>query len=169
MFDFFRLPEDFPGYRQAMLCQDHQRGAELLEAALLDDIEKELPEENIRRRFIPYIQLHEFEALLFRDINVLKYDFLEPDEVGRIDALYEETKDIPPEEINHGSETAPSKRLLKILPYQKGDMPAEWINVITIPKIREKCPHFASWMERLEGVTEMRNAPAPGRDGLKGL
>ncbi len=152
MFDFFRLPSDFPEYQTAMRQKGHQESVQLLEAALLADIERELPQYDVAKRFIPYIQLHEFESLLFCDLNVLKYDYLEPDEVANIDKLQEETKRIPPEEINHGPDTAPSKRLLNILPYQKGDAPAEWIDVITIGKIREKCPHFSAWIEKLQSL-----------------
>lgn len=155
MFDFFRLPTDFPEYQAAISKKNHQESVQILEAALLADIEKELPECNVASRFIPYIQLHEFETLLFCDLDVLKYDYLEPDQVKNIDKLRVETQAIPPEEINHGPNTAPSKRLLNILPYQKGDAPAEWIDVITIAKIKERCPHFSAWIEKLQNLSEL--------------
>ena len=155
MFDFFRLPSDFPGYQEAMLNPNHKTSVEILESAFLADIEAELPGIDIKNRFIPYIQLHEFEALLFCGLEVLKYDYLEPSEVASIDRLCAETKSIPPEEINHGPNTAPSKRLLRVLPYQKGDAPADWIDVITIPKIKEMCPHFSSWIEKLQSLSEL--------------
>ncbi|MCI8852118.1 MAG: DUF4276 family protein [Lachnospiraceae bacterium] len=100
------------------------------------------------------MQLHEFEALLFSDIRVLKYDYLEPEDVIKIDRLYEETKDIPPEDINHGKETAPSKRLLQTIDYKKGGAVAEWLDLIGMNKIREKCPHFSEWLQILQGLKE---------------
>lgn len=153
MFDFFRLPPDFPKYEEAMKRTDRRESVEILETALKQDILNAVPD-ILPDRFIPYIQLHEFESLLFTDIRVLKYDYLTEDDIRNIDRLYEETKNIPPEEINHGAETAPSKRILHTVAYQKGDMPSEWLEVITIDRIREKCPHFSQWLGRLQSLAQ---------------
>jgi len=59
MFDLYALPEDFPGYGDAAKMSDPYRRIEFLEAALASSVED--------RRFIPYIQLHEFEALILSD------------------------------------------------------------------------------------------------------
>lgn len=155
MFDFFRLPSDFPGYRDAMSCQDHRNSIRILEESLKADIMLEMNFQNSECRFIPYIQLHEFEALLFTDINVLKYDYLEPEDITKINQLYMETKEIPPEEINHGAETAPSKRLLHAVNYQKGETAWELLDVIGIQKIRKKCPHFSEWLGTLQSLPEL--------------
>ncbi len=154
MFDFFRLPPTFPGYEQARQISDHQKRVEFLEDELKKDILASHPE-ILECRFIPYIQLHEFESLLYTDIRVLEYDYLEPDEIRSIERLYEATKHIPPEAINHGAETAPSKRLSNILPYQKGEAPAEWLQVLTVGQVREKCPHFSDWLHKLENLPEL--------------
>lgn len=145
MFDFFRLPTDFPDYDRAMQCENHYKSVEILEAAMKADIMKELPQIP-PDRFIPYIQLHEFEALLYTDINVLKYDYFEDSDIKSIDCLYEATKDIPPEEINHGADTAPSVRLQNAVSYQKGDISSEWLETISIDSIRARCPHFSNWI-----------------------
>ena len=152
MFDFFRLPPDFPGYRDALRCGSHEEAVIELEKALKADILSRL-QDIPENRFIPYIQLHEFETLLYTDIRVLKYDYLEQDDVVKIESLYRETQDIPPEKINHGDETAPSKRLLKAINYQKGELPSEWLETITIDKIIEKCPHFSCWIDSLKALT----------------
>lgn len=107
------------------------------------------------QRFIPYIQLHEFETLLFTDVRVLKYDYLELEDMIKIDQLYEDTKMIPPEETNHGVETAPSKRLLQTVNYKKGDAVSDWLNIIGIDKIRGKCPHFSQWIGKLQALSEI--------------
>lgn len=151
MFDFFRLPTDFPKHAEAMKCLDHRKAVSILEEALKEDITSAPDYRDRPERFIPYIQLHEFEALLFTDVRVLKEDYLEPDEQKSLDDLYEETKVIPPEEINHGSETAPSKRLLQAVDYQKGD-PCIWIDTLTVPAIKNKCPHFSEWLDSLSSL-----------------
>lgn len=152
MFDFFRLPSDFPGYRRAMECSDPLESVHILEEEMKKDIASDMQLVNPAQRFIPYVQLHEFEALLFADINVLKYDFLDQEDVVRIDQLYKETRDIPPEEINHGEETAPSKRLLHTVNYQKGEVVSEWLAMIGIEKIRKRCPHFSEWITKLQFI-----------------
>lgn len=142
MFDFFRLPDSFPEYQHAMSCQTHLDSVHILEEAMKTDIAPP--------RFIPYIQLHEFEALLFSDIRVLKYEYLDTESVANIDSLYAATKNIPPENINHGENTAPSKQLLAAADYRKGETSSEWLAAIGIPTIRQKCHHFSSWLDKLE-------------------
>lgn len=171
MFDFFRLPTDFPEYQRAMECPDHLSAVHILEQGLKADSISDTSFQGKEERFIPYIQLHEFEALLFTDVRVLKEDYLEIDEQKNLDQLYEETKGIPPEEINHGAETAPSKRLLHAVDYQKSD-PCAWIEALTVEAIRGKCPHFSEWLGRLEKVhTELQHQSAAnkGYDALIAL
>ena len=154
MFDFFRIPSDFPGYEDAMELGNHLDAVLALESAMKGNIRSELPDLDVERRFIPYIQLHEFESLLFTNILVLKEDYIDTDDVYHIDRLYAETKDIPPEEINHGADTAPSKRLLHAVGYQKGETVSPLIEAITVGAIREKCPHFSAWLSQLQSLSD---------------
>lgn len=62
MIDLYRLPKDFPGLGEARERRDPYEKVEVIERALSASIAEP-------RRFIPYIQLHEFEALLFADIE----------------------------------------------------------------------------------------------------
>ena len=55
-----------------------------------------------------------------------------------------------PEDINSGSETAPSKRLMKIFPYQKTTDGEIILEALPIDDIRSKCPRFNEWLENLE-------------------
>ena len=156
MFDFYQLPSDFPGFEQAMRLQDHRQCVELLEKDLREDISHQVPY-SLLDHFVPYIQLHEFEALLFSDLHVLEYEYLDNQDRKALDALCEETQGLAPEEINNGPQTAPSKRLLKALDYRKGSAPAQWLELITVKRICEKCPHFAAWinvLSNLNGLTD---------------
>ncbi len=55
--DYFRIPHNTPQYEQCMLSGSSRDKVDALERCIGDDIND--------RRFVPYIQLHEFEALLF--------------------------------------------------------------------------------------------------------
>jgi len=59
MFDFYALPHDFPGYAESNQQTDLKARIEQLELCFQADIGD--------HRFIPYLQLHEFEALLFSE------------------------------------------------------------------------------------------------------
>lgn len=82
----------------------------------VDYLEKAMATEINSERFIPYIQLHEFEALLFADIGKLKLFYLEGKdrEIERLKAVASSFDS--PELINEGSETAPSKQIIREIP-----------------------------------------------------
>ncbi|MHB1654153.1 MAG: DUF4276 family protein [Desulfitobacteriaceae bacterium] len=102
MFDFYRLPENFPGKKNLGMNLDPYMKVTLLERDYATDIDNS--------RFLPYIQLHEFEALFFSDIEKLKVFFI--DRHSAIDSLKFEIRAYPsPEHINEGKATAPSKRI----------------------------------------------------------
>jgi hypothetical protein len=119
---------------------------------------KKLEEKMLKRtknfhRFIPYIQLHEFESLLFSDPEKLKNYFL--DKNIQVDQLIKETANYKPEDINETPEGAPSKRLNKYLNYEKQKVVAGTYiaNLIEIKKIKEMCPNFNAWLTKLEGIS----------------
>src|SRR5262249_34587243 len=103
-------------------------------------------------RFFPYIQLHEFEALLYCDLSQLQLRI--PNSETAIGALSEDVAGLAPEEINEGATTAPSKRIIRHLPiYErtKVRIGAPAAAAIGLPALRERCPHFDSWVRGLEG------------------
>ena len=152
MFDLFRLPKDFPGYDLSLTQEPYMR-VQSLENAFKEDILKGL---NINQvRFIPYIQLHEFEALLFTNLDVLKDLYLEQHFIKGINKLISEVKGMQPELINNGPTTAPSKRLSSKIPYAKGSDVGEFLAEIGIDKIRESCEHFSAWIEKLLNLPEL--------------
>ncbi|WP_321517317.1 DUF4276 family protein [uncultured Bacteroides sp.] len=137
--DFFRIPTSVPKYKDSMRLNSDNDKVESLEQGMFESISD--------RRFIPYIQLHEFEALLFSSNK----GFEEYCEVP----VYKQTKSIVdsyenPEDINSSPETAPSKRLLKINPdYDKvleGNLIALKVGINTM---LERCPRFREWVEKL--------------------
>ena len=147
MFDLYALPKDFPGMNDIPpRSTPHQRVLHLEQAFSIDL--------GNPYGFIPYLQLHEFEAILFSDINILDNTLNTFRSVSKLNELRQIIERFEnPELIDDDPTTAPSKRLLRLYPaYDKrffGELVAETIG---IGSIRAACPHFNNWMERLEGL-----------------
>lgn len=143
MFDLYALSEDFPQFNEAARQLDPYQKVHILEKALADDIGD--------RRFVPYIQLHEFETLILADPQKLEWEYLEHDDP--IQKLLEMVKGCNPELINDGRETAPSKRLLNNIPeYDKVTCGVSVVGKIGLSTLRERCTHFREWLEKLESL-----------------
>ncbi len=149
MFDYYRLPSDWPGRDGARSERQVSTKAEGIEQAIHADVYSKLGDSFDGARFLPYIQMHEFEALLFSDTGALAESVQRPDIQSRLDGIVAECGE--PEGIDDGPETAPSKRIRSLVPrYQKvpqGIIAAKHIGLTTM---RERCPHFAHWLEALE-------------------
>ena len=144
MFDLYALPENFPRYEDAKRYKDPFKRVEILEEALKAEISNS--------HFIPYIQLHEFEGLLFSDIRAMD-EILSlyhgGSKLSKLAAIRDSFKS--PEEINDGEETAPSKRLLSI--YESYEKPTDGSRIakrIGLEVMRRECRHFNQWLLRLE-------------------
>ncbi len=103
--------------------------------------------------FIPYVQLHEFEALLLVEPDRLLTMY--PEHQAAVKRLKGNIQGLNPEEINESPQTAPSKRIIQFLPEyegqkaQVGPMVAEDIG---LHLLRERCPHFDAWITKLENL-----------------
>ena len=105
----------------------------------------------IANRFIPYIAMHEFEGLLFSDpIAMARGMALEG-----MGPQFQRIRDAfpTPEHINDSPMTAPSKRIIKLVPgYQKvlyGNLAAI---EVTLQRMREECPVFRGWLQKIEAL-----------------
>jgi hypothetical protein len=141
MFDLYALPADFPCYADAAKLMDPYARVLSLESAFGKDIND--------RRFIPYIQLHEFEALILADPKQIDWEYLDHDHpIGNLVKMVGTQN---PELINDGFETAPSKRILKEIPeYDKVTSGVSIVQKIGLPALRQKCRHFSNWLQKLE-------------------
>ena len=141
MFDLYALPDDFLGYAEAVRKSDPYDRVGILEQRMADDIGDS--------RFIPYIQLHEFEALILADPKQLDWEYLEHG--APINNLVSMVGSQNPELINDGPATAPSKRILGEIPeYDKATAGVAVAEKIGLPMLRRKCRHFDGWLVRLE-------------------
>ena len=153
MLDYYALPHDFPGYADLPLT-DSSRRIEVLETAMATDIAARLPDYRVRERFIPYIQRHEFEALLFS--NPSAFDAAYPGDssgIHRVESIRKQFE--TPEDINDGLTTAPSKRIGAI--WQDYKKPVAGLLIaqrIGLSAMRRECPGFGRWVSRLEALSQ---------------
>ncbi len=157
MFDFYGLPGDWPE-RKAVASKSPGEKAKILEQAMLGRIMDSLGDDFGQIRLMPYIQLHEFEALLFSEPKILGEVLTRDDRPHRIiRALQQATGNFAtPEEIDEGQTTAPSKRIRSLAEhYQKvtdGNLAATRIG---LQAMRRKCPHFDGWLRSLEALGQI--------------
>jgi len=154
MFDFYGMPLSWPG-RSAANRMRHERKASTVEEAIVRDIAKTLGGGFDARRLIPYIQMHEFEALLFSQPAALSHVMRKPDAEEDLQKVREEFNS--PEEIDDNPHTAPSKRIERLFPfYQKTLHGILALKRISIEIMRAECPHFDDWLGKLEHLGTKR-------------
>ena len=101
------------------------------------------------RRFVPYVAMHEFEALLFSDCDRFGKAIDRPQLAARFQRIRNAFP--TPEEIDDSPKTAPSKRVQALSPgYRKPLMGTLAALEIGLCRMRRECPHFADWLARLE-------------------
>lgn len=147
MIDLYGLPGDFPGKSKCHRNPDNPRPyVEALETAFGDDIGD--------ARFIPHLQLHEYETLLFADVESFGYSFDDCDkEIEQLRSIVDAFSSV--EDINDGPQTAPSKRIIDILPAYAGLKTTAGPDIAEytgIERLRECCPHFSDWLTRLQNA-----------------
>ncbi|MBF0554559.1 MAG: DUF4276 family protein [Nitrospirae bacterium] len=147
MFDLYPIRKDIPGLKNAMKEKDKYKRVDVLEKAIAQDLNDP--------RFIPYIQLHEFEAIILADPNSLscQFDGYEKAIQNLIDMVEKEGGN--PELINDKYDTCPSRRIISEISEYKDDKALYGVTVadkIGIQAMRDKCKHFNDWLRKLEGL-----------------
>jgi len=143
LLDYYGIDTKFKGYKESLDVKELKGKKDILEKGLADEIKN--------KKFIPNIQMHEFESLLFSNID--EFQWIEEDK-DKIIALKSEISGFEtPEHVNNSKITAPSKRILKHYPeYNKV---LDGINIaqeIGIEKMMVECPLFRGWIEEIEKV-----------------
>ncbi len=152
LFDLYRLDSRFPGFPESRDLTDLARRLETLTRALHSAVLSEVG--CAPGRFIPYIQPHEFEALLFSDVATLA--LAEPGWNSAETALSAaRTAAESPEHINHRPETKPAAHLERHLRhpnYRKrrhGPVVAEKIG---LARMESECRFFAAWLATIRAL-----------------
>lgn len=153
MFDLYGLHSDFPGSDEARkLTHVPHRRVKKLEESLFDNVGD--------RRLVPHIQLHEFETILFCDLDAFEIQYQNCQK--QVDALRADAGELVdrPELIDDGQHSAPSKRIAKYFVTYPSDKPTAPVNIATmidLAVIRNRCPHFAQWLTTLESLDKEVN------------
>ena len=152
MVDYYGMPPDWPGLGDAATAPTAPDKAQAIEEALLQDICDEMGADFNPARFIPYVMMHEFEAMLFSDCHTFATAIGHPDLSASLQEIRNDFN--TPEEIDDSPDTAPSKRIGALIPaYQKPTMGVQAAQTIGLEAIRNQCPHFAAWLARLESLS----------------
>jgi hypothetical protein len=152
-FDFYALPKSFPGCVEAQSLSNAtcEAKAELLNAKLLERLKEDIGEKPVLR-FIPYVQMYEFEGLLFSDPDGIAKGIGCPDIRESLRKIRDDFSS--PEEINDSPYTAPSKRILNLFPrYEKPIYGSLSAIEMGLDVIRGECHLFNNWLLRLEQIS----------------
>lgn len=154
MVDFYGLPQSggkaWPGRAAAAQLPSAQK-APHVQAQLDADIQQAMGAGFLAARFIPFVIMHEFEALLFSDCEAFSRGVGRSDLRGPLQTIRDSFT--TPEEINDSPITAPSKRVEALIPnYQKPFLGTLAALEVGLARIRAECPHFCAWLTRLERI-----------------
>jgi hypothetical protein len=151
MLDFYGLGEGFPGTPLPPNLSPLDKVCHL-ERAMMEDMIASVPDAlRPDLRFLPYLQLHEYEGLLFSDPEAFARGIHQPDLAASFRTV---RAGFPtPEDIDDGPETAPSKRVMRLYPRYRKPLDGTWAATeVGIDTMRRECPHFRHWTERLEAL-----------------
>jgi hypothetical protein len=153
-FDYYGLPATWPGIKEARGRTATEK-ARIVESAMRDELRKIVWESVNLDRFLPHIQMHELETLLFANPQIMASAFEQPDLESPFAEIVRQCGSC--EEINDDPESAPSKRILQLFPaYRKGSSINAHAPIITrrigVDAIRQACPHFSEWIRKLENL-----------------
>jgi hypothetical protein len=143
MYDFYALPSDYPGVDTCPYSGPLDR---------VRHIERAWKQELKHRRFYPYLQLHEFEAFIFVDVEIAHRQLGGSEEqLRQLCAVRAQFK--TPEDINDDPHTAPSQRLHAIYDTYQKVLDGTIITAqIGLARLRADCPHFDTWVTWLESL-----------------
>lgn len=147
---------DFYGFGQAS-----ERTRAQLEAEILNQATQAI--EGFNPKYVlPYIQMYEFEGLLFSQVDEFRWVLDGWDADARQQLMAVRAAFATPEDINNNRLSAPSKRILRIFKkgeYSKTEHGPIIASEIGLAHIRQECPQFNSWLVRLEALGGVMASP----------
>jgi len=154
LIDLYGLPDDFPDRNYLSGDQDTSKRCDRLEGAMQNSIAAD-NDDCGAWRLIPYIQRHEFEALVLAAVDSLMNLYDAEDQLMGLENLKTDISGLSPEEINDNRITSPSHRLMDKIPnYRKSTDGPDAIDVAGLDAVRDLCPRFHQWLSRMEGLPD---------------
>ncbi len=155
--DYYGIKTDWPGLDDSRQCSSPKAIADVMNRATKEKVASKLAGQGADYRFIPFIAVHEFEALLFSDVDILASQI--KTDKSAIEKILKECGE--PENINNSSDSTPYKRLKRLYaPYKKKTTGITIAKLIGIEKMRNQCPLFHEWLSTLEKLQGEQHAKA---------
>ena len=149
-FDFYGLPASFPGKKDVSVNDTIEQKFIKVNQAITIKLTEKLGGK-VMRRFIPFIQMYEFEGLLFSDPKKMALGMDKPDLIDHFQGISD--KFSTPEHINNSQQTAPSKRIINVIRgYEKPLMGVLAALEVGLEAMRENCQLFDQWLSDIEGI-----------------
>ncbi|SDG28599.1 protein of unknown function [Sinosporangium album] len=144
LFDYYGLPSDVPGMRTRPIGSPYDRVAH---------VERAMAEAVHDRRFLPHLVLHEVEAWVLAGHDALG-DLLGDRPLSQVvQRIVMEAHGA--ELVNEGPETAPSKRLLNLIPRYRKTLDGPLVIAdFGVDGVRKTCPHADAWFSALSDALE---------------
>lgn len=145
LIDLYRLPKDAPSPAGPVGVGPIAR-ASAIEAALAKDIN--------HPGFLPYVQVHELEALVLVEPQRLVQHGADP--VAMQALTREIDRFASPEHVDEGPLTSPSRRIAKAFPrYSKTLHAPQVLRDIGVQALRDHCSHFNEWVTCLDAIAAL--------------
>jgi hypothetical protein len=143
LLDLYGLPSDTPGVSQAIV--DPRARVQHIEHSINEAIDSQ----NLRA----HMQLHEFEAFLFVDVEVTASAAGRSAPAVRSAIATALRTAAEPELVNDSPNTAPSKRMKGAWPdFSKTVDGTRIVETLGLERLRSGCPHFGQWLTWLESL-----------------
>lgn len=150
-FDYYGLPQSFPGKDIHDSQVDIVTKATSVQEAMTTELTR-LIGDDAMRRFIPFIQMYEFESLLFSDPIAFARGISKEHLSQNLTDIAEQFDS--PEHINNSPQTAPSKRIEGLIRgYEKPLMGTLAALEVGLDSMRQNCELFDNWLRQLESLT----------------
>lgn len=147
--DYYGIDKAFPGKKESLTARSVVEKAKIMEEAFRKKVQERFSSSFLERRFLPYIQMHEYEGLLFSDPDLMAQALGNAGLAGPFSDVLKNLES--PEEIDDNYDTKPSKRIEDHFPsYQKTYHGILAARSIGLESMRARCKHFGQWCSALE-------------------
>ncbi|MCP4265361.1 MAG: DUF4276 family protein [Candidatus Brocadiaceae bacterium] len=151
--DYYGIKGDWPGLVEAKRQSKPNMKAEKINTATKVKVDSLFKTFGSDRRFIPYVSMHEFEALLFSESQKAAELLHVPKH--KIDEIISECGE--PENIDDSPMSAPSKRLENLSDrFKKTSTGIAIAKAIGLAKMREHCPLFNTWLTNVANLKDRK-------------